>query len=205
MSAGELFDLIYPTVVVISAVISTWVLTSARKRFPLYISLFLAAVTFFLPLIVVPLYLILLFFSYPKHSRPIRGRFIVPCIYLGIILTSFAVYRYLDEQSVDAHLSRASFAKLHSDPLTAIQEFREALKLEDNAHTHKLLAATLDECVTSQKPSPSIGLQNWVVSETMRSIIALHYCWNASTTRASRYWSLRNSWGAKRVCRLTFG
>ena len=146
MSAGELFDLIYPTVVVISAVISTWVLTSARKRFPLYISLFLAAVTFFLPLIVVPLYLILLFFSYPKHTRPIRGRFIVPCIYLGVILTSFAVYRYLDEQSVDAHLSRASFAKLHSDPLTAIQEFREALKLEDNAHTHKLLAATLEEC-----------------------------------------------------------
>ena len=146
MSAGELFDLIYPTVVVISAVISTWVLTSARKRFRLYISFFLAAVTFFLPLIVVPLYLILLVFSYPKHTRPIRGRFIVPFIYLGIILTSFAVYRYLDERSVDAHLSRASYAKLHSDPLTAIQEFREALNLEDNAHTHKLLAATLDEC-----------------------------------------------------------
>jgi len=146
MSAGELFDLIHPAVVVVSAVISTWVLTSARKRFPLYISLLLAAGTFFLPLVVVPLYLIVLFFSYQKQTRPIRGRFVLPCVYLGIILTSFAVYRYLDERSVDAHLSRASYAKIHSDPLTAIQEFREALKQEDNAHTHKLLAATLDEC-----------------------------------------------------------
>ena len=146
MSAGELFDLIYPAVVVVSAIISTWVLASARKRFPLYLSLLLAAGTFFLPLVVIPLYLIVLFFSHQKHTRLIRGRFIVPCIYLGIILTSFAVYRYLDERSVDAHLSRASFAKLHNDPLTAIQEYREALKLEDNAHTHKLLATTLDEC-----------------------------------------------------------
>src|SRR5678815_6127368 len=89
-----------------------------------------------------------------------------------------------------------------------LQQFRnfETLLNWKTTHTHTSCWLPLStNVVTSQKPSPSIGPQNWVVSETMRSIIALHYCWNASTTRASRYWSLRNSWEAKRVCRLTFG
>jgi len=55
------------------------------------------------------------------------------------------VYQYRDRHSVDSHLARASFAKVSSDQVTAIQEYREALKVEDNAHTRKLLALSLME------------------------------------------------------------
>jgi hypothetical protein len=62
-----------------------------------------------------------------------------------IILGSVGGYTYLDGLTVDAHLARATKAKVRYEPLKAIAEYREALKLEDNAHTHKLLAETLDD------------------------------------------------------------
>ena len=42
MSAGQLFDLIMPAALAASALISTWVLASARKRFRLHYALALA-------------------------------------------------------------------------------------------------------------------------------------------------------------------
>jgi tetratricopeptide (TPR) repeat protein len=145
MSAGELFDFISPAVVVISAFLSTWLLVSARKRFPLYVALPLAIAAFFLPFVILPLYLATLLLWRKEKVTGIKWRLPLPLLFLTTILTVVGIYTYVDERSVDAHLSRASLAKVHSEPNKAIKEYREALRLEDNPHTRKLLAQTLDE------------------------------------------------------------
>ena len=71
ISAGELFELIRPAALILSALISTWVLASARRRFPFYVALLWAVATLlFLP-IVLPLYLIavLIWHRSEPHSR----------------------------------------------------------------------------------------------------------------------------------------
>ena len=142
MSAGQLFDLIMPTAFAVSALISTWVLASARKRFRLHYALALAIGTLFLPVIVFPIYLVLMMWR-PKIGPPKRWRYVLPLLYAVIALSAIAAYFYFDSRSVDAHLARATQAKLVEDSATAIREYREALALEDNPHTHKLLAIEL--------------------------------------------------------------
>src|SRR5690242_1090906 len=112
MSAGELFDLIRPFVVVVSALLATWLLISARRRFPLYQALLLAITSFFLPFVVVPLYLALLLVWQRPKARSVKWRVILPLLFLTIILSVAGLYTYFDERSVDAHLSRASKAKV---------------------------------------------------------------------------------------------
>jgi tetratricopeptide (TPR) repeat protein len=145
MSAGELFDLVWPVVSVLSALVATATLASARKRFPLYKALLIAIAIFFFPLIALPLYLAVLLFWKRQKIDPIKARFIVPLIFLAVILTSLAVLKYLEDRSVDAHLSRAALAKVNNNPKAAIRDYREALKLEENPHTRKLLAFVLAE------------------------------------------------------------
>ena len=142
MSAGQLFDLVMPAAFAVSALISTWVLASARKRFQLHYALALALGTLFLPLVVFPVYLVLMMWR-PKIGPPRRWRYSIPLLYAVITLSAIAGYFYLDSQTVDAHLARASQAKLVEDSSTAIREYREALKREDDPHTHKLLAIEL--------------------------------------------------------------
>lgn len=140
--AGELFELIRPVVVVISIVISSWVLASARKRFSLYLAFAWAVGTLFLPLVVLPVYLVvMLFWQKPVRSR--RWRFFWPLAYGAILLIGFGLYFNHENQSVDAHLARAAEARLVEDHATAIREYRSALALENNAHTRKLLAIEL--------------------------------------------------------------
>lgn len=142
MPAGELFELIRPVVVVVSIVLSSWVLASARKRFPIYFAFAWAVGTLFLPLVVLPVYLVvILFWRRPALSR--RWRFLLPLTYAAILLVGFGVYFNHESQTVDAHLARANQAKLSGDHATVIREYRSALALEDNAHTHKLLAIEL--------------------------------------------------------------
>jgi hypothetical protein len=142
MSAGQLFDLIMPAAFVVSALISTWVLASARKRFQLHYALGLAVGTLFLPLIVFPIYLVLMMWR-EKIGPPQRWRYALPLLYAVIVLAAIFVYFYLDSRSVDAHLARATQAKLVEDSTTAIREYRAALAREDDPHTHKLLAIEL--------------------------------------------------------------
>ena len=142
MSAGQLFDLIMPAAFAVSAIISTWVLASARKRFRLHYALALALGTLFLPVIVFPIYLVLMMWR-PKIGPPKRWRYALPLLYAVISLSAIAAYFYFDSRSVDAHLARATQAKLVEDSTTAIREYREALALEDDPHTHKLLAIEL--------------------------------------------------------------
>jgi tetratricopeptide (TPR) repeat protein len=59
ISAGELFELTRPAAFVLSALISTWVFSSARRRgFSIYGVLAWALTTLFYPLIILPIYLI---------------------------------------------------------------------------------------------------------------------------------------------------
>ena len=145
MSAGELFDLVRPIVLLASAIVSTLILASARKRFPFYLALLWAAAAFFLPLVVVPLYIVVAIFRVNTKGNLSTARIVAPLLYLLLILSAILTYEYVNDRTVDAHLARASFAKANSDPNSAIQEYREAIKLEDDPHIHKLLALSLLE------------------------------------------------------------
>ena len=145
MSASELFDLVRPAAVVASALLSTFVFWSSLKRYPFYLSLLWAIATFFLPLIVLPIYGLVLLLKRSKAAPRARLQFILPVVYLIIILSTAATYKYFDDRSIDAYLARAANARVRLNPQAAIQEYREALKIEDTPHTRKLLAATLEE------------------------------------------------------------
>jgi hypothetical protein len=145
MSAGEIFDLIRPTAIVLAALLSTFILASARRRFSLHYAFLWAGFAFFLPPVVVPIYLATLLIWRPPRIEQVKHKFVVPTAYLAVLLGIFAIYQYRDRRSVDSHLAEASFAKVSSDQLTAIRQYREALKVEENPHTHKLLALSLME------------------------------------------------------------
>lgn len=142
MSAGELFELIRPSVLILAGLISTWVLASARKRFPLYVAFAWALGTLFLPLVVIPVYLVvILLWRRPAYSP--TWPLVLPLTYGLIVTASIATYFYFDSRTVDAHLARAARAKLIDDHGTVISEYQQALAMEDNPHTHKLLALEL--------------------------------------------------------------
>lgn len=85
ISAGELFDLIMPAASVISALLSTWVLASARRRFRFYYAIALAIGTLFLPLIVFPIYLVIMLWR-KRRDPPPRWRYTLPLLYAAIVL-----------------------------------------------------------------------------------------------------------------------
>ena len=157
MSAGEFFDLIRPVVLVLSALLSTWVLASARQRgFPTYLSTAWALGTLFFPPIVFPLYLIARSFAKLREqtlagsvsqndlSRPATAWGVrVPLVYATVVLSVIAIFFYRDYQTVDSHLARAAHARVNGERGRTISEYRAVLKREDNPHTHKLLAIEL--------------------------------------------------------------
>jgi len=95
MSAGELFDLIMPAAYVISALLSTWVLVSARRRFHLHYAIALAIGTLFLPLIVFPIYLVIMLWR-KRSEPPKRWRYALPMLYGVIVFAGIAASFYLD-------------------------------------------------------------------------------------------------------------
>ena len=154
MSAGELFDLIRPAVLVISALVSTLVLAHARRHFPLFLAMPWALATLFFPLITLPLYLVVHFVrkrhsntaaSSSAHRAAPSWLVTTPFAYATVVLTVIGVYLYVDHQSVDAHLARAAQAKLKGEVGKSILEYRRALLDDDNPHTHKLLALELTD------------------------------------------------------------
>lgn len=142
MSAGELFELIMPAAFAVSAILSTFVLASARKRFSFLNALAIALATLFLPLIVFPLYIVTMFWR-KSIGPPKKWRYTLPLLYATIILSGIGAFYYFDSRSVDAYLARAERAKLVDDYATTIREYRGALALEENPHTRKLLAIQL--------------------------------------------------------------
>jgi hypothetical protein len=142
MSAGELFELIRPSVLVIAALISACVLGSARKRFPIYLAFGWALGTLFLPLVVLPVYLVvILLWRRPAYSP--RWPLVLPLIYGVVATAAIVTCFYFDSRTVDAHLARAAQAQLIEDHGTVIREYNSALALEENPHTRKLLAIEL--------------------------------------------------------------
>jgi hypothetical protein len=95
MSAGELFDLIMPATYLISTLLSTWVLASARRRFHLHYALALAIGTLFLPLIIFPIYLVIMLWR-KRSEPPKRWRYALPMLYAAVVLTGIASSFYLD-------------------------------------------------------------------------------------------------------------
>jgi tetratricopeptide (TPR) repeat protein len=146
ISAGELFDLIRPAVLILSALLSIWVLASARKRFSFLIALLWAAATFSLTPIVLPLYLIVLLFRQgtPLSRRP-RWRFVAPLVYGLVVISGIVFYLHNQNRGVDVHLARAAYAKIRGNRADAIAEYRSALQEEDDPHIRKLLGVELFE------------------------------------------------------------
>lgn len=164
ISAGEFFELLRPAALVVSAMISAWVLASARRwRFRSYFAAAWALGTFFLPFVVLPLYLIARVSAKRRtqsinaanetapdqivnpRAAPVRLRFVFPLVYCGVLLSLIGFYFYRDYNNVDSHLARAVQAKLMNQREKTIREYRAALALEDNPHTHKLLGIELAE------------------------------------------------------------
>ena len=131
-----------PVAFAVSALLSTWVLASARKRFQLPYAFGLAIGTLFLPLIIFPIYLVMMLW-WKQTGPPTKWRYALPMLYAAVTLSAIGVFFYLDDRSFDAHLARATRAKLVEDSSTAIREYRQALAIEDDPHTHKLLAIEL--------------------------------------------------------------
>jgi hypothetical protein len=161
ISAGEFFDLLRPAAFIVSALLSTWVMASARRLgCRSYVAAAWALGTFFLPFVVLPLYLIArssakrrprsMHTENPEtwqpaesSARAVRLGFVVPVVYGVLLLSLIGLYLYRDRNSVDAHLARAAQAKVMGQREKTIREYRAALALEDNPHTHKLLGIEL--------------------------------------------------------------
>jgi tetratricopeptide (TPR) repeat protein len=164
ISAGELCELLRPAALVISALLSAWVLASARRWcFRSHSAIAWSLGTFFLPFVVLPLYLI----ARAKTKRQTRSTdgknesasdqtsklpassvkfsLLFVLLYCGLLFSLIGFYSYRDYNSADAHLARAVQAKLMNQRGKAIREYRAALGLEDNPHTHKLLGIELAE------------------------------------------------------------
>ena len=179
ISAGELFELTRPAAFALSALLSAWVLASARRHgFALYAVAAWTLGTLFFPLIILPIYLIIRAArrrqqratqpteqpqendnapsarptiestteqtpeEAAREARP-RLRLLLPLLYLLAVLSIGALFYYRDAQGIDAHLARANRARLLGQRDKTINEYRAALKLEENAHTRNLLGIEL--------------------------------------------------------------
>lgn len=90
----------------------------------------------------------------PTVSAPLRlrryvslrlRRYVPSLVYAAALLAAGAIYFYRDYHSFDAHLARAANARLLNRRDATIREYRAALRIVDDAHTHKLLAVQLAE------------------------------------------------------------
>lgn len=79
-----------------------------------------------------------------KGGPSLAWKVALPLLYAALALALLALFYYRDYSSVDAHLARASRARLLDQPEQAIGEYRAALRLEENAHTRNLLAFELE-------------------------------------------------------------
>ena len=149
MSAGQFFDLIRPVFLIVSAFLSAWILFNARRNgFRLHSSLAWSLASLFLPLVVFPLYLFVRINRQSKArddaARTLHGKFLLPGVYLGLVLAIFAAAQYRERRNVDTYLARATQARVAGNTANAIEQYRKALLIEDNPHTHKLLAVQLN-------------------------------------------------------------
>jgi hypothetical protein len=153
ISFGQLFAALLPFACALAIICSTWVLADARRRrLTRYAIIAWTLGTLLLPCTVLPLYLLTRLWS--KHSTQTQvgsfwSRHAPTLLYAFVVLLSAALYFVHDYRGRDARLARASDARLHGEHAHAAREYRAALKLMDDPHTHKLLGLEL------------VALQQW--------------------------------------------
>jgi tetratricopeptide (TPR) repeat protein len=165
VSAGQLFELMLPVSFALTVLVSAWVLASARRQgFGAGAVTLWTLGTLFFPLIILPLYLIVRSARRRRERESVKGesddenradesvaqeppslplRRALPLLYLVSMLGLAGLYFYMDWRSVDAHLARANQARVEGQRERVIAEYRAALQLEDDAHTHNLLGKEL--------------------------------------------------------------
>ncbi|MGB8509041.1 MAG: tetratricopeptide repeat protein [Pyrinomonadaceae bacterium] len=80
----------------------------------------------------------------PDAGASLRRRVsALPLLYAALLIAPGMLYFLRDYRMIDAHLARAHRAELHKRTDSAIREYRAALRLEDDPHTHKLLGLQL--------------------------------------------------------------
>ena len=144
ISASDL-EWIRPAVLILSALISTWVLASARKRFSLLVAFLWALASLLFTLIVLPIYLFVLLTRRGAVQRQTRWRLALPLAYVLVLIGGITIYLYHERHGADSHLAQAAYAKLRGKRERAIAEYRAALIEEDNPHTRELLGVELFE------------------------------------------------------------
>jgi len=78
-----------------------------------------------------------------KYALPLLYALALPLLYTLALLSAGAIYFYRDYHTFDAHLTRATKARLLGKRAVTIRAYRAALRLADDAHTRKLLAIQL--------------------------------------------------------------
>jgi tetratricopeptide (TPR) repeat protein len=185
LSAGQLFELMLPVWFAVTVLLSAWVLASARRRgFKAAAMTLWTLGTLFFPLVILPLYLIVRAYMRRREKeraveteaasdsenqardngpRQLPLRHALPLLYLLVMLILGALYFYMDWNSVDSHLARANQARVREQREQVIAEYRAALRLEDDAHTHNLLAqelkaaGRLDEALAEFRTAQRMG------------------------------------------------
>ncbi|HYE15670.1 MAG TPA: hypothetical protein VD968_14595 [Pyrinomonadaceae bacterium] len=170
ISFGDSAELLRPAYFALSAILSTLVLHDARRRVgfgPPSVAAWALLVLAFPP-VFLPLYLAARLFTSdaatststqddgaqtaggevdekaavpPSRARG-RSRGVVPAYALTLVAI-FAAYFYADYGSFDAHMARAERAKLYNRPARAVEEYRAALAVREDAHARKLLGLEL--------------------------------------------------------------
>ncbi len=168
ISAGQLFDVLLPAAGALAIICSTCVLADARRRAlrPVATTAWTLG-TLALPFTVLPLYLLARLWrrARPKDNEPeiiappvdveaapqrtpqAQTRFLLrhalPLIYAVSLTALGALFFQHYYFGLDGHLARASNAKLHEQHARAVSEYRAALRLNDDPHTHKQLGLEL--------------------------------------------------------------
>jgi tetratricopeptide (TPR) repeat protein len=150
ISFGQLFDVLLPAAVAFAIICSTFVFAHARRRrLKPYAIIIWTFGTLLLSFTVLPLYLLV---QLRRRAEPralttqptsFRSRHAPTLIYAATLTMLAALYFSHDYRSLDARLARASNARLNGQHERAAREYRAALQLRDDPHTHKLLGLEL--------------------------------------------------------------
>jgi tetratricopeptide (TPR) repeat protein len=164
ISIGQLFDVLLPAATALAIICSTLVFADARRRRLNRPALILwSLATLALPFTVLPIYLLVRLRQRGGPHAPtdqpnsFRSRHALTLAYAATLTTLAALYFIHDYRSLDAHLARASNARLNAQHERAAREYRAALTLADDPHTHKLLG--LELAALQQWPDALIELR----------------------------------------------
>lgn len=146
LSASVLAEWLRPALIISAVLLSALVLAhTLRRGAAVYVAGGWALATLLLPHVAVPLYLAALLYRRPVPRIPRRlARWALPpFVYFVLLLAAVSVFYWRDYHTFDACLERAAAARLRGHHTDAVEEYEQALELQPDAHTRKLLALEL--------------------------------------------------------------